>query len=253
LVEKKEDLIPYSQEGANPREQWRFGTEYEGLPAPIDRWRACPTPAPAASKFCLRKDYRQLRLRARGQQPYPSRSRATLRDHANRARRQSSFSDNATRPLRPTAHFKPTYNSLDRRNQHESAATVIGLGMQPLSRIESNRAAASPLPHHYPTWRQGQLSPAHDEATAACMEPRLSHEADAMAQVARSNGNRSAAYAICCQLAAERNGGLNGYHTFRGHILTDTTTNHGVQEFNFPRRCSFEELRRRSLRRDCRR
>src|ERR1700674_1004230 len=55
LVEKKEDLIRYFEEGAKPRENWRVGTEYEKVAVRTIDGRAMPYSGPGGVEDLLRK------------------------------------------------------------------------------------------------------------------------------------------------------------------------------------------------------
>ena len=123
-------------------------------------------------------------------------------------------------------------------------ATVLGLGMQPLSRIDQIELLPKARYHiMYPYMtRTGTLGQRMMKQTAG-VQANLdySDEADAMRKMRVSMGIVPILYAIFANSPLS-DGGLNGYHSFRGHIWTDTDKQRtGVPEFVFRPGCSFED------------
>jgi glutamate--cysteine ligase len=123
-------------------------------------------------------------------------------------------------------------------------ATVLGLGMQPVSRIDQIELLPKARYHiMYPYMaRKGTLGQRMMKQTAG-VQANLdySDERDAMLKLRVSMGIVPLLYAIFANSPLS-DGGLNGYHSFRGHIWTDTDNERsGVPEFVFREDCSFED------------
>jgi glutamate--cysteine ligase len=123
-------------------------------------------------------------------------------------------------------------------------ATVLGLGMQPVSRIDQIELLPKARYHiMYPYMaRKGTLGQRMMKQTAG-VQANLdySDEADAMRKLRVSMGIVPLLYAIFANSPLS-DGGLNGYHSFRGHIWTDTDNERsGIREFVFRDDCSFED------------
>ena len=123
-------------------------------------------------------------------------------------------------------------------------ATVLGLAMQPVSRIDQIELLPKARYHiMYPYMaRKGKLGQRMMKQTAG-VQANLdySDEADAMRKLRVSMGIVPLLYAIFANSPLS-DGGLNGYHSFRGHIWTDTDNERsGVPEFVFRPDCSFED------------
>ena len=98
-----------------------------------------------------------------------------------------------------------------------SARRVLGLGMQPVSRIdEIELLPKASLPHHVSVHgAQRTPRPAHDEADrGSAGQPRLLERSRRDAQVARQHGNRAAALRDVRQLAARATAGSTATRAF---------------------------------------
>jgi glutamate--cysteine ligase len=123
-------------------------------------------------------------------------------------------------------------------------ATVLGLGMQPRSRIDQIELLPKARYHiMYPYMaHKGSLGQRMMKQTAG-VQANLDYrdETDAIRKLRVSMGLVPLIYAIFANSPLS-DGGLNGYHTFRGHIWTDTDNERsGVPEFIFRNECSFED------------
>ncbi len=115
-------------------------------------------------------------------------------------------------------------------------ATVLGLGMQPVSRIDQIELLPKARYHiMYPYMaRKGTLGQRMMKQTAG-VQANLdySDEADAIRKLRVSMGIVPLLYAIFANSPLS-DGGLNGYQSFRGHIWTDTDNERcGVPQFVF--------------------
>ena len=112
LVEKKEDLIRYFEEGAKPREQWRVGTEYEKVAVRTRDARAMPYSGPGGVEELLRRmtDRYGFEPRKSTDASWLSRGRA-MRLRSSPAGKSSSPANSAIPSIAPTPSSLPTYNN----------------------------------------------------------------------------------------------------------------------------------------------
>ena len=117
--------------------------------------------------------------------------------------------------------------------------------MQPVSRIDEIELLPKARYHiMYPYMaRKGTLGQRMMKQTAG-VQANLDYgdEADAMRKLRVSMGIVPLVYAIFANSPLS-DGGLNGYHSFRGHIWTDTDNERsGVPEFVFRDDCSASRI-----------
>src|SRR5882757_1379822 len=244
LVENKDDLIRYFEEGGKPREQWRVGTEYEKVMVRTADGTALPFSGPGGVEDLLRRmadDY--------GFEPEDEHGRIL-----------ALKSKRAAITIEPGGQIELSGEQCDTIHcaHHEFAehvnqvvevtgkigATVLALGMQPVSRIEQIELLPKARYHiMYPYMaRKGRLGQRMMKQTAG-VQANLdySDERDAMRKLRVSMGIVPILYAIFANSPLS-DGGLNGYHSFRGHIWTDTDNERsGTLEFALSEDCSFEE------------
>jgi glutamate--cysteine ligase len=244
LVEKKDDLIRYFQEGAKPRAQWKIGTEYEKVLVRSADATAIPYSGAGGVEDLLRRmaadygfepedehghilalkgDRAQITLEPGGQIELSGEQCETI---------HCAYAEFAT-------HVQQLIDVTG-----QIGATVLGLGMQPVSRIDQIELLPKARYHiMYPYMaRMGTLGQRMMKQTAG-VQANLdySNEADAMRKLRVSMGIVPLLYAIFANSPLS-DGGLNGYHSFRGHIWTDTDNQRsGVPEFVFRDDCSFED------------
>ena len=126
----------------------------------------------------------------------------------------------------------------------EFNVALLGLGMQPISRldeIELIPKARYRIMYEY-MQRKGRLGRRMMKQTAG-VQANLDYgsEADAMRKLRVSTGLVPLLYAIFANSPVS-DGGLNGYHTFRGHIWTDTDPDRcGMLGFVFNPNAGFED------------
>ena len=244
LLEKKEDLIRYFEGGAKPREQWRVGSEYEKVAVRTADGTALPFSGTGGVEELLRRmadDY--------GFEPEDEHSRVL----ALKGKRASIT-------IEPGGQIELSGEQCDTIHcaHHEFAehvdqllevtgkigATVLGLGMQPISRIDQIELLPKARYHiMYPYMaKKGRLGQRMMKQTAG-VQANLdySDERNAMQKLRVSMGIVPILYAIFANSPLS-DGGLNGYHSFRGHIWTDTDNQRsGTLEFVFRDDCSFED------------
>jgi len=244
LVEKKEDLIGYFQSGAKPRSEWRVGTEYEKIAVSAADGTALPFSGPRGVEQILkhladRYDYepeteegRVLALRGEG-------SSITIEPggQIELSGEQCDTIHCAQREF--SLHVEQLMNAC-----RESGATILGLGMQPVSRIDEIELLPKARYHiMYPYMaRKGRLGQRMMKQTAG-VQANLDYgdEADAMRKLRVSMGLVPLIYAIFANSPLS-DGGLNGYLSFRGHIWNETDSDRsGVLEFALREETSFED------------
>ena len=244
LLEKKDDLIRYFETGGKPRAQWRVGTEYEKVVVRTSDGTAIPYSGARGVEDLLRRmaaDY--------GFEPED--------EHGHILALKG---DRAAITLEPGGQIELSgeqcdsiHCAYDEFAEHVQQlievtskidATVLGLGMQPVSRIDQIELLPKARYHiMYPYMaRKGKLGQRMMKQTAG-VQANLdySDERDAMRKMRVSMGIVPLLYAIFANSPLS-DGGLNGYHSFRGHIWTDTDNERsGVPEFVFRDDCSFED------------
>jgi len=244
MLEKKDDLIRYFHDGAKPRAQWRVGTEYEKVVVRTADGTAIPYSGAGGVEEILRRMAADYGFKPGDEHGHileldGPRSRITLEPGG-----QIELSGEQCEDLHCTrAEFAEHVEQLLAVTS-PVGATVLGLGMQPISRIDQIELLPKARYHiMYPYMaRKGTLGQRMMKQTAG-VQANLdySDEADAIRKLRVSMGIVPLLYAIFANSPLS-DGGLNGYHSFRGHIWSDTDNERsGVPEFIFRPDCSFED------------
>jgi len=244
LLEKKDDLIRYFEEGGKPRADWRIGTEYEKVVVRSADATAIPYSGAGGVEDLLRRMAANYGFEPEDEHGHVlalkgERAAITLEPGG-----QIELSGEQCETIHCAhAEFGTHVQQLiDVTSQ--IGATVLGLGMQPVSRIEQIELlpkARYRIMYPYMA-RMGTLGQRMMKQTAG-VQANLdySDEADAIRKLRVSMGIVPLLYAIFANSPLS-DGGLNGYNSFRGHIWTDTDNQRsGVPEFVFRDDCSFED------------
>lgn len=224
LAQSKEDLIRYFESGAKPRSQWRVGTEYEKVAVSAADGRALPFSGPGGVETLLR-----MLVERYGYEPEEEHGRviALKGERASitiEPGGQIELSGEQCETIH-CAHREFTEHIeqlLEVGGAHGVA--LLGLGMQPVSRLEEIELlpkARYRIMYPYMA-RKGRLGQRMMKQTAG-VQANLDYgsEADAIRKLRVSTGLAPLIYAIFANSPVS-DGGLNGYHSFRGHIWTDT-------------------------------
>lgn len=244
LLEKKEDLIRYFLEGGKPRSDWRVGSEYEKVAVRTADGCALPFSGPNGVEELLR------RLAGRyGFEPEDEHGRILALKGARAAITiepggQIELSGEQCESIHCAYREFAEHAQQLIELTGQIGATVLGLGMQPVSRIDQIELLPKARYHiMYPYMaRKGTLGQRMMKQTAG-VQANLDYadEADAMRKLRVSMGIVPLLYAIFANSPIS-DGGLNGYLTYRGHIWTDTDNQRsGTLEFVFRDDCSFED------------
>ncbi len=223
-VQTKEDLIRYFHEGAKPRTQWRVGTEYEKIAVLAEDGRALPFSGPRSVEEMLRRlvdhyDYEPVEEDGRILALNGERARITIEPGG-----QIELSGEQCETIH-CAHREFTRHIDELMDVgREIDATLLGLGMQPISRIDEIELlpkARYRIMYPYMA-RKGRLGQRMMKQTAG-VQANLdySSEADAMRKMRVAMGITPLIYAMFAN-SPLCDGRLNGYQSFRGHIWTDT-------------------------------
>jgi glutamate--cysteine ligase len=243
-VRSKEDLIRYFVDGAKPRSKWRVGTEYESVVVSTRTGAALPYSGLQGVEGMLRTlaerfGYEVAEEEGRVLALVGPRSSITLEPGA-----QVELSGEQCETIhcahREFAEFVQRLTEVARQFD----ATLIGLGMQPVSKLEQIELIPKARYHiMFPYMaRKGRLGQRMMKQTAG-VQANLdySNEADAMRKLRLSAGLVPLLYAIFANSPLS-DGGLNGYQSFRGHIWLETDPDRcGVPEFLFRDGASFED------------
>ncbi len=244
LIEKKTDLIRYFEEGGKPRAQWRIGTEYEKVIVRSADGTAIPYSGAGGVEDLLQRLVADYGFETEDEHGHilalkGDRSTITLEPGG-----QVELSGEQCETIHCAyAEFATHVEQLIDLTG-KIGASVLGLGMQPVSRIDQIELLPKARYHiMYPYMaRVGTLGQRMMKQTAG-VQANLdySDERDAMRKLRVSMGIVPLLYAIFANSPLS-DGGLNGYHSFRGHIWTDTDNQRsGVPEFIFRDDCSFED------------
>jgi len=244
LVETKDDLIQYFEAGAKPREQWRVGTEYEKVAVSAQDGRALPYSGPHGVEQILRvlaerfgwepeEEHGRILALKRGD------VRITIEPGA-----QIELSGAQCDTIHCAAREFSRHIEELLQVGNEFGAKLLGLGMQPVSRIdEIELLPKSRYRIMYPYMaRKGRLGQRMMKQTAG-VQTNLDYsgEADAMRKLRVGMGLVPLLYAMFAN-SPLTDGGLNGYQSFRGHVWTDTDPDRcGMLEFVFRDDTGFED------------
>ncbi len=243
-LERKDQLIRYFESGSKPRDKWRIGTEYEKVAVSVRDGRALPFSGPNGVEELLRRFIDRYGYEDNGEHGRiiavnGERAPITIEPGG-----QIELSGEQCETIHcANAEFTKHIEQLIEVG-HELDATILGLGMQPISRIDEIEL----LPKDryrimYPYMgRKGKLGQRMMKQTAG-VQANLdySDEADAMRKLRVSMGIVPLLYAIFAN-SPLCDGSLNGYHSFRGHIWQDTDNDRcGTLEFVFRDDAGFED------------
>jgi glutamate--cysteine ligase len=249
-LEKVADLIRYFEDGAKPPDKWRVGTEYEKIAVSAHDGRALPFSGPKGVEELLRRMIERF-----GYEPEDEEGRIlSLAGASGRITIEPGGQIELSGEQCETIHcaneeFARHIEQLIDVG-HELDAVILGLGMQPFSRIEEIEL----LPKKryrimYPYMaRKGRLGQRMMKQTAG-VQANLDYrdEADAMRKLRVSMGIVPLLYAIFANSALS-DGGLNGYMSFRGHIWNDTDPDRcGTLDFAFRENAGFEDYAQYAL------
>jgi len=244
LIEKKEDLIRYFEDGGKPRAQWRVGTEYEKVIVRSADGTAIPYSGAGGVEEILRRLAADYGFETEDEHGHilalkGERSTITLEPGG-----QVELSGEQCETIHCAYAEFATHVQQLIEVTGKIGASVLGLGMQPVSRIDQIELLPKARYHiMYPYMaRVGTLGQRMMKQTAG-VQANLdySDERDAMRKLRVSMGIVPLLYAIFANSPLS-DGGLNGYHSFRGHIWTDTDNRRsGIPEFVFRDDSSFED------------
>jgi glutamate--cysteine ligase len=243
-IESKEDLIRYFADGAKPRQSWRVGTEYESIAVSSRNGAALPYSGAHGVERMLRTlaerfSYEVAEEEGRALALVGPRSSITLEPGA-----QIELSGEQC----DTIHC--AYREFSQHVQRlldvsrEFDAVLVGLGMQPVSRLEEIELIPKAryrimFPYMARKGRLGQRMMKQTAGVQANLD--YSDEADAMRKLRLSAGLVPLLYAMFANSPLS-DGGLNGYQSFRGHIWLDTDPDRcGLPEFLFRDDAGFED------------
>jgi glutamate--cysteine ligase len=244
FVEKKDDLIRYFGDGAKPRDKWRVGSEYEKVAVQTADGRAMPFSGPGGVEELLRRMSDRYGLEPEDEHGHILALKGATDAITIEPGGQIELSGAQCETIHQAyAEFVAHAEQLIEITS-QIGATVLGLGMQPVSRIGEIELLPKARYHiMYPYMaRKGTLGQRMMKQTAG-VQANLDYadEADAIRKLRVCMGIVPLLYAIFANSPLS-DGGLNGYQTFRGHIWTDTDNERsGVPEFVFRNDCGFED------------
>ncbi len=244
LLEKKDDLIRYFEEGGKPRAQWRVGTEYEKVVVRNSDASAIPYSGAGGVEDLLRRMVSDYGFEPEDEHGHilalkGARAAITLEPGG-----QIELSGEQCESIHCAYDEFATHVQQLIEVTGQIGASVLGLGMQPVSRIDQIELLPKARYHiMYPYMaRKGKLGQRMMKQTAG-VQANLdySDERDAMRKLRVSMGIVPLLYAIFANSPLS-DGGLNGYHSYRGHIWTDTDNERsGIPEFVFRADSSFKD------------
>jgi glutamate--cysteine ligase len=243
-LEDKAALVRYFESGAKPRDKWRVGTEYEKIAVSASDGRALPFSGPRGVEEILRRMVDRYGFEADEEE---GRIIALTDEHAPitiEPGGQIELSGEQCETIHCAHHEFTRHIEQLVALGHEVGAVILGLGMQPVSRIDQIEL----LPKEryrimYPYMaRRGHLGQRMMKQTAG-VQANLDYadEADAMRKLRLSMAIVPLIYAMFAN-SALCDGGLNGYQSYRGHIWFDTDPDRcGMLEFVFRDDSGFAE------------
>ena len=223
-VESKDELIRYFASGAKPREQWRIGTEYEKVAVSASDGHALPFSGPNGVEEILRRlvdghGYAPEEENGRIIALAGPRAPITIEPGG-----QIELSGEQCETIH-CAHREFTSHIAQLTEiGHKIGAVILGLGMQPVSRIDEIELlpkARYRIMYPYMA-RKGRLGQRMMKQTAG-VQANLDYsgEADAMRKLRVSTALAPLIYAAFAN-SPICDGRLNGYASYRGHIWTGT-------------------------------
>ncbi len=235
-LENKDQLIRYFASGAKARAEWRVGTEYEKVAVSAEDGSALPFSGPNGVEEMLRRlierhgydpDDEEGRIIALG----GNRAPITIEPGG-----QIELSGEQCETIH-CAHREFTRH-IEQLMEigREIGAVILGLGMQPVSRIDEIELlpkARYRIMYPYMA-RKGRLGQRMMKQTAG-VQANLDYagEADAMRKLRVSTALAPLIYAAFANSPIS-DGRLNGYASYRGHIWTDTDSDRcGAPDFIF--------------------
>ena len=243
-LQNRDDLIRYFASGAKPREQWRVGTEYEKVVVSARDGRALPFSGPAGVEEIMRRlvdryGYEPDDEHGRFVALKGERAPITIEPGG-----QIELSGEQCETIHCAHHEFTQHIEQLIEVGHQIGAKILGLGIQPVSRIDEIELLPKERYHiMYPYMaRKGRLGQRMMKQTAG-VQANLdySDEADAIRKLRVSMGLVPLIYAAFANSAIS-DGTLNGFHSFRGHIWTDTDPDRcGVPAFVFRDDAGFED------------
>jgi len=244
FLEKKDDLIRYFEAGAKPRSKWRVGTEFEKVLVRAGDGRALPFSGAGGVEELLRKMAERY-----GFEPEEEHGRLLALKGTGGAITlepggQLELSGSQCVTIHEAHREFAAHAEQLIEIGGQLGAVALGLGMQPVSRIDEIELLPKARYHiMYPYMaRKGRLGQRMMKQTAG-VQANLDYldEADAIRKLRTSLGIVPILYAIFAN-SPFSDGGLNGYHSFRGHIWTDTDPERcGIPAFMLRDSCSFED------------
>jgi glutamate--cysteine ligase len=243
-LEKKEELIRYFASGAKPREQWRVGTEYEKVMVSVRDGRALPFSGPAGVEEIMRRLIDRYGYEADDEHGRIIALKGERAPITIEPGGQIELSGEQCETIH-CAHLEFTRHAAQLIEiGHQIGATVLGLGIQPVSRIDEIELLPKERYHiMYPYMaRQGRLGQRMMKQTAGVQANLDYHdEADAIRKLRVSMGIVPLLYATFANSPIS-DGALNGFQSFRGHIWSDTDNDRcGVPAFIFREDAGFED------------
>jgi glutamate--cysteine ligase len=244
LLETREQLIRYFESGAKPRSEWRVGSEYEKIAVSADDGRALPFSGSRGVEEIMRRlvdrhGYEPLDEHGRLLALKGKRASITVEPGGQIELSGEQCENIHCANLEFSRHIEELLNIAE-----ELGVVLLGLGMQPVSRIDEIELLPKRRYHiMYPYMgRKGRLGQRMMKQTAG-VQSNLDYgdEADAMRKLRVSMGIVPLLYAIFANSPLS-DGGLNGYQSFRGHIWSDTDPDRcGIPEFALREDSSFQD------------
>jgi glutamate--cysteine ligase len=243
-LEKKEDLIRYFQSGAKPREQWRVGTEYEKVAVSARDGHALPFSGPAGVEEIMRRLIDRYGYQADDENGRLTALRGDRAPITIEPGGQIELSGEQCETIHCAYREFRQHSEQLMEIGREIGAAILGLGIQPVSRIDEIELLPKERYHiMYPYMaRKGRLGQRMMKQTAG-VQANLDYcdEADAIRKLRVSMGLVPLLYAVFANSPIS-DGTLNGYQSFRGHIWSDTDADRcGVPAFVFRDDAGFED------------
>lgn len=243
-IDGLDQLVEQLHRAGKPREGWRIGTEYEKVVVDRDTGRAAPFSGPRGIETVLRGLAERF-----GWEPKEEDGRVVAL-----AREGASITLEPGAQLELSGELCPTIHCAHRElTTHvrevvsvgrELGLAVLGLGIQPVSRIEEiewvpKRRYAIMGPYMTRIGTLGQRMMKQTATVQANLD--FADERDAMRKLRVGLGIAPLLNAMFANSSVS-DGTLNGFMSFRGHIWTDTDRARcGLLPFAFRREASFRD------------